>query len=244
MKLNKFKTLGFIIILILALAFIVTSTYEMVAKSSLEKMASKALQTKVDIGSLDISPFSGNASLVNIRIQNPNGFSDKKILELPYLYASIDLNTVFSDTVIINEIRSEDMVINFELNENGSNLNALQNNINRGEKLVASEEKEAAQEGKPQKRVIISELRMNGSKLHASIAQQEALSVDINNIYLQNIGEGSTVTTQEAIAIVLQSVVKSAMTASSKISIKAGIERVLQGTKDVGEGLKSLFEKQ
>lgn len=240
MRSRQFKILVLGIVAVLALTFVLVSTF---AKSSLENIASEALQTKVNIGSLDISLLEGSATLINVTVKNPEGFSDNDILSFPYLFASLDLKSVFSDKVIINEIKSENLRINFELNEQGSNLNALQKNIDKGEQIGDQKEAAAKSENEDgQKKVVIEALRINKSTLHASIAKQEALSIDIKDIFIQNIGEESSVTTQEAVTIVLESIVQSALRASTKISLKAGLESILQGTKDIGEGLKNIFE--
>lgn len=238
------KKLALTLMVLIALAFVFAFTYEMIAKSSLEKMASNALGTDVSISGLDISPVGGTVSLTNITIANPNGFSDEDALTIPYVYSAVDMGTIFTDDVHVKEVRIEGLSALLEVTQSGTNLKAIEQAISKNKTNSTAT---TTQEETSQKRVVIDRLRVSDSSLRAVIdGAGEIASVDIRAIELNDLGKDQALTTQETIAIVMDVILDNAIKASTNLSLKSGVNKLIEGAGDIGSGIgssiKGMFE--
>lgn len=240
----------FTLLIICGVFFIVAISYESLAKNKLEQIATQALNSPVTIGGLDIAPFSGTASVRNIRIANPEGFSDASAITLPYISSSIDLKSIFSDHVKINDIRLEGLDIQVELNEKGMNLQTIKTNMNKVTETSTSSPStttdinvDTTAETVGEKTVSIDLIQLTNISVGSSIQGQDAISIAVKDITLNNIGSNKGVTTTQVIRLVMDAVLRDAVKVGGSASLKAGFDKLLDGAGDIGQGLKSLFNK-
>lgn len=240
----------FTLLIICGVFFIVAISYESLAKNKLEQIATQALNSPVTIGGLDIAPFSGTASVRNIRIANPEGFSDASAITLPYISSSIDLKSIFSDHVKINDIRLEGLDIQVELNEKGMNLQTIKTNMNKVTETSTSSPStttdinvDTTAETVGEKTVSIDLIQLTNISVGSSIQGQDAISIAVKDITLNNIGSNKDVTTTQVIRLVMDAVLRDAVKVGGSASLKAGFDKLLDGAGDIGQGLKSLFNK-
>ncbi len=238
----------FTLLIICGVFFIVAISYEALAKNKLEQIASEALNSPVTIGGLDIAPFSGTASVRNIRIANPDGFSNNAAITLPYISSSIDLKSIFSDHVKIKDIRLEGLDIQVELTEKGMNLQKLKANMDKAENTtpapkVPAEKDKVSTTTKTEKTVEVGLIQLTNISVSSSVQGQEAVKISVRDIAMQDIGSDTGVTTKQVIRTVMDAVLRDAVKVGGSASLKAGFDKLLDGAGDIGQGLKSLFNK-
>ena len=74
------------------------------------------LKTDVYISSVDIA-LDGSLNIKNIRIKNPSDFSQNNFLELENLFLKIRTETLFSETIYVENIYFRDASVMVELND-------------------------------------------------------------------------------------------------------------------------------
>ncbi len=128
-KLIKFIFIGIpvlIIVVIIALVFSVNS----IIKHGVETVGPLALGTDVKIAEVDISLFSGKGQLKGIIIGNPEGFKTDNSFKLNKVRLALDVSSLFSDKIIIDEIFIDAPEITYEKSGKGDNFKAILDNVN------------------------------------------------------------------------------------------------------------------
>src|SRR3970040_722667 len=122
--------IGVIILLLIVggLVFLYLSLNRVI-RSAVETYGPQVTKSEVKLGSVNVSPFSGNASLSNLIVGNPQGFKTPSAFALGVMSVSLDVRSLLSDTFAIRELVISAPEITYELGPGGSNLTALQKNV-------------------------------------------------------------------------------------------------------------------
>jgi len=251
-------TFGVIIILgIVAVAFFFSSLINKAVVEGVNYVGPKLTQTKVTLDSADISLFGGKGTLEGLFVGNPEGFSGDSALKLGKISVAVDLNTVNSDTVVIKEIYIKDPQVNFERTRSGSNLQALQKNIEAATGAGQKDSGETTGQGDgtaaadtPQQKVIIEHLVVEGGVVDVVVLGQK-LTLPMPPLELNNIGEKEGGIDQaKAAALFMKELIGSIAKAVTEQVSDAGdvgreVGKQVEGVKEEAEkaleGLKKLF---
>lgn len=158
--------------------------------SAIEKAGSQALGTNVSVNFVSINPFIGTASISEISISNPDGYSEKNAVELRGFSAEVDIASLFSDLVQVKELRIDEPLILLEQKNAVSNLLALYNNVSSRRSPSGNGEFDGRQ-----KKLVIDNLYINNASVRLVSPQFKSavskLSVKLPDIHLKDIGKGS-----------------------------------------------------
>lgn len=123
-----------VIIIVVGIAGLVILSFSLngIVKSQIEDVGSQMLNTTVKVDNASVSVLDGEGTIKGITIQNPKGFSDHPAVQLKQISLKIDLSSLLSDTVIVNDIQIKQPEVYFEQKMSGSNLNTLKNNLGGG----------------------------------------------------------------------------------------------------------------
>ncbi|MCP3964971.1 MAG: hypothetical protein GY750_10785 [Lentisphaerae bacterium] len=201
MKLGK-KFLYFFLglLIVLAVAVVVVFTYlDTIVAGGIRKFGSDALGTKVSVGNVYISILNGDLKISGLTIANPDGYLNPEAFKMGTLDVDMDINSIFSDTIIIKKIAISDMKIDYEPTiKGGSNLKDLQNNVAKYAakgKKAKPEVKEPAKPGEKapegkKKKVIIEEFVINdGTVQVSSKLLNQSASVTLSKFEMEDIGK-------------------------------------------------------
>ena len=239
------KILIIIPILIIVIAVALSFSLNSIIRSGVETIGPKALGADVKLQDLDISLLNGKGKLSGLFIGNPKGFKTESAFQLAEVRLSIDVKSVFSDRIVINEIFIDGPDITYEKGMKGDNIKALLRNIESfsgaGEKTAQTgESKEAA---KSETKVQINNFIVKNGKVNMSMSalKGEKLSLALPDIHMKDIGndkEGTTVSKalEEVFAVLNKNIIKTS-TGSLK-DIGGTIEKTVGGT--VGESVNKL----
>ncbi len=100
-----------------------------IAQKGIEKIGSQVTQVRLSVGGVSISPLSGNGSISQLDIGNPEGFKSPSAIQVASTRLSVDPGSLFSKKVVIRSILIDAPTIHFEGNLQGSNIMKLQENI-------------------------------------------------------------------------------------------------------------------
>jgi len=225
--------LGILVVVLGILMWRVYANLDKIVAKVIEDVGTEVTQTAVRVGGVDLDLLNGKAGLSQLTVANPAGFSSAHIFTLELVSIAIDVESVSSNPVIINEIVVKQPRVAYEINQQGtSNLDVLKKNVegysaSRGDGSgtgTAKEAQEPAEQGEEIK-LIIRQLRFEGGELNASSALRpdKPVKASLPAFTMSNIGESSGGATSEQIAKeVLNRLVKQAMDAAKQ----AGVDRL------------------
>lgn len=185
--------------------------------------APAALGVPVTLGNADIALLQGRASLQNLHVGNPEGFKTDGLLDLGSISIRIDNSTLLSDTIVIQEILIDGLVLTFEKGLLDNNLNAFIESLSSGKDEPSKPETDTqapSDEAKPAKKLVIEKLAITGSRMNLSITGAAALTgggaipIPLPPITLTDLGKDKDgVTFIEAVREILTAIASTAGTA-------------------------------
>ncbi len=229
-------------------------------KSGIETQATAALETPTTLESVSLSLFGGSASLKNFKVGNAEGFKEPHSIIANDISCSLQLSSLLSDIVEIEEISIVRPTITLEVSLGGSNLGKLLQVLEK--KKEASSTAEPTEEAPPSaaqgesKRLRIGVVRIETPSV---ILAQSAFGADrreysTQTIELRNLGDASGTTDmegllQQILSAVLEEVAKKNKIPSAVMDVLNKdlpvLKEVLGGVEKVGgeikEGLDKIF---
>lgn len=153
-------------------------------KPILEKLASDTLGVSVTIDKLDINLQEKSASASGIKVANPKGFKGANAVNINNITIAID--TLSKELITFEKIILDGMNVNLIVQENGTNLQTLKNNIANSK----TDKKSSANAHKDQAKLIIKNLKFREIQLQPSspylAGKLEPINMD--DAFISNIG--------------------------------------------------------
>jgi len=233
----------------LAVLVVILVVGVLVLYSSLGAIITKAVNTQgpeivqapVDLKETEIDATSGKGTLRSLVIGNPEGFETENLFKMDEIQITLDTDSITSDTVVIKEIFIQAPEVTYELGENGSNIDAIQRNINAFVKKhggsSASREKSAEKENGT--KLIIEHVYVKGGKVNvsATLAGGQTATVSLPDIHLKDIGKKQNGATAgevaKAIVDALKIAILKAVISVDLQNIKDSATKVIEGTAEV-----------
>ena len=187
---------GIVVILIVGLLLFVMFGLSTAATTAVETILPKITGTPVKLESFTVSPFTGRGTIRGFIIGNPEGFKTDSSFELGTVRVDIDLRSLFTDTIVIEEIYIDAPKITFEAGF-PSNIGQIQRNVEEyaappeeGEEPEEPEEEE--EDAKPGKKIVVRHFLLENGEiaLSAKFLQGHAAPVPLPRIELHDIGGG------------------------------------------------------
>ncbi len=221
------------------------------AKRAIEEAGSRATGTSVSVGGLDASIANKSASLSKLSVKNPKGFKESYLLETKNV--SVTLADVSQQAVTISDVTVDGMTVTYELGTGGSNLDAIEKNIQAATASAAG----AAPGGGGKSdniKVIIRKLHIIHAEVIPAIGAAHA-PVPLPDITLTDLGSASHPATPSQVA---GEVMRKIVAVSSSGALKAGlgnlqgaagsavngaVKGVTSAQGSVKSGIKGLFGK-
>jgi hypothetical protein len=248
--------LGILVVVLGILLWRVYANLDKIVAKVIEDVGTEVTQTAVRVGGVELDLLNGKAGLSQLSVANPAGFSNPNIFSLELVSIAIDVESVSSNPIIIDEIVVRQPRVAYEMNMQGtSNLDVIKKNVegysasrDTGTGTATEQQESAAQEGE-EIRLIIRKLHFDGGELNASSAMHpdKPVKAGLPAFTMSNIGESSGGATSEQIAQeVLDKLVRQAANAAQK----AGVDKLTDELQDrarekvgdkVGGALKGLL---
>jgi hypothetical protein len=231
------KKVGLVILLaVIGVAIFIGINFSSMAKSQAEKVASKALGVKVQIGTLDIKLQEKKIVVNGLKIGNPKGYKNPHAVTIEQIV--VDTKTISKELLVFDEIGATGTKVYLEVTEKGTNLSSLQKNI----KANSNDKKKEASPVK----VIIDRLYVENAKLSplTTLTGKTPKDISLPKLTLRDVGRKSNgVLASEAIMQVLNPLIKSAMTQSVKAGMLEGLDSSVLKTMDLPSGVSSVLGK-
>ncbi|MBN2845753.1 MAG: hypothetical protein JXQ25_07200 [Deltaproteobacteria bacterium] len=126
-----------IIILLLAVGLgVATWQLNGIVKAAVQTMGPEITGTAVSLDSVSISPLGGSGEISNLVIESPQGFDNRKMIEVGKAGADVAVSSVLSGRPAVNSVFAEGVSARFETGPSGSNAGIIMANMEKfaGEK--------------------------------------------------------------------------------------------------------------
>jgi uncharacterized protein involved in outer membrane biogenesis len=254
------KVLIIIPVLIIAVILVLGFSLNSIIKGGVETIGPKVTGVDVRLNKADVSLFSGKGQLQGLFIGNPSGFQTDSAFKLNEVRIALNVKSVFSDKIIIDEVYINAPDITYETSGKTDNIQSILKNIKKGSGSAGTKDKPSAAKDASGsgKKIIIKKFLLTNGKVNMSstLMKGEAISLDLPEIELKDIGQdkgGTTVSdAMEKIFAALNKNILGTVTGSLKdigkqLEDTAG--KVAEDTinkavgEDVGKSLKKFFGK-
>ena len=222
-------------------AMVVLGQLGRLIERGVETQGPKLTGTDVSLGSASVSIFSGEGKLKNLRIGNPEGYSDDRAFDLGRIEVAIDTKSLTSDVVHIRSVVVDGPKLLAEFDPAGrNNLKAILNHVKAA--AGASGKSSGGSSGGGETRMIIDEFRFQNAEARAlapSLNLDKTLKLP--PVVLKNLGarQGGAAASDIANQI-LRPIVDATVHAATQEYVKAQREKL--GNKAKEQVLDKLFK--
>ena len=225
---------GAIVAVVIIVVVIVLVGLDDIVKEAVERAGSDVTKVEVTLNEADVSPTEGKAALRGLIIGNPADFKTDSAFTLGEISVSLDIGSIGDDTLLIHEIVVNRPQITYELGENGSNIEAIQRNVESQSKGGGSKSSSG-----DDTKIIIDHLYIRNGKVRISAAPLGGKTMDssLPEIHLTDLGKEEGGASPEQIAEKIMAAV------TDNIGGFVGgldISSVFEGMQDVPAALKDL----
>lgn len=217
--------LGGFLVLLLAGFTVLAFTLNGLVKSSIERTGTELTQTGVSVEQVSINPWSGSGTIEGLRVRNPEGFESEHAIVIQNFEVSLNIRSIFSDTLIINEIILTEPAISVIQKVPQNNLRMLMRNMD-----------EAAADEPDSQAMLIRSLLVRDAQVTVtpSIGEQPSATVIMDEIELQNVGEDGSATAKQVVRQVASRIINEAM----KTALSGQLDELKNKAKDA---VKDIF---
>lgn len=180
-------------------------------KAGVNTMGPKLAGVPVAVEKVVINPLTGIVRITGLVIGNPAGFSTPSAMELGDFKVKLNMSSLFTDVIVIEEILISKPQITYERGLRDSNLGRLQQNLKpppSSPRPATPAEKPTRAKGEP-KKVIIEDFQFNGAEVHVALTAlgDRKATLPLPPIRLQEIGRRSNgATVVETVSEILKSI--------------------------------------
>ena len=207
-----------IVLLVVGVVVLGLSQIDKIAQAAIERGGTYAMQVDTTVDSVDINLTAGTAELGGLNIANPPGFDTGHFMQLGDAHASVDLQSVRSDTILMPEITLSGIDVILDKGGNPSNYNTILNSLKRFESGDSAPPSDKA----GGKKLVINRLLLEDINIHMANVPGISLAVgdvavNIPEIELKDVGKEESMTTAEVINLVVKTVLAAAVEAGGGI---------------------------
>lgn len=225
--------IALVIIVVLALVglYVMLDT---IATNAVAKAGTHATGVETTVDSVHIGVFSGEVSLDNLTVANPEGFASDRFMSLGEGEIAVGLGSLMSDTVDVGLIRLDNLTMNLEENADGQyNFQVISDHLAKLSDPDAPKSPEPAEDSAAGKKFIVQQILITNVNVNATVGGQK-IPVVIPKIELTDVGSADgakQVTMSEIMSIIIGATFKTVMTNPQLPAAMLG---------SLGDGLKDL----
>lgn len=209
------KVTALVFAILLAGFLTVSLTVDGIVKSQLEGTLTSMMETEVEIGDVDISILGGESGIKELSIANPEGFSEQNAIYLEEIYMKLNVRSLLSDQIIIEELRVSAPKLLVEQKGIGVNLRELNSAMSDGS--------DASGEGKSL--IIEYLLVVNGEvKLLTEIDEERTVTAQLDEFELNGIGKENSGTVEQSIREIMEPIIDEALSEALKDGVLEQLE--------------------
>jgi hypothetical protein len=233
--------LAALIVILVVGVLVLHSSLGAIITKAVNTTGPEIIQAEVNLDETVIDATSGKGSMHGLFIGNPEGFETESAFKMDKIEITLDTTSITSDTVVINKISIQAPEVTYELGGGGSNIDAIQRNVDAFVKKYAgaseSNEEGDAKEGGT--KMVIDHVYVKGGKVNisATFLGGKSMTVPLPDIHLKDIGkEEKGATPGEVIQSIISALNKAILKAVAPLNLdKVGevAGKTVEGTTDL-----------
>lgn len=214
----KYGLIGLIVIVIVGLVAL-TLSIDSIVKSSIEDIGSEMTGTPVTVDGVSISPFSGQGTISGFRVANPDGYSETYAVEIGELSIEMDVMSLFSDEIIVRQIRVLSPMIYVEQQLPENNIQEILNHVNSVDAYEASDSEMMIEH------FVLQDGRVD---LYTEVGGERSASVEIETVEMHDIGDG-----RDAVENIIQRIADEVGERVLRAAVESGGEQIRDALRDL-----------
>ncbi|MEN8185278.1 MAG: hypothetical protein ABFS46_22380 [Myxococcota bacterium] len=218
-------------------------------KQVIETTGSELTGTSVRVGSVEIDLRSGSGTIRNLRVANPEGFSNADAFSLSEITLEIDLASITKEPIVIRTIRIDAPDARLEVDAKGrSNFEVIQRHLKRASSASTAPTGGAAAGGEAQGSESERRLRIESFRFENGTVESDARAVGgsersqpLPALRLSNVGGAGGGTPEEIGEQVLGAFTRQVAKVAAGAQLERLIDENLGG--EAGEAAKGVLRK-
>ena len=179
-----------LVLAVAAIAWFLSTRLDSLVAQLIETHGSQATGTAVRVGSVSIDVTGGRGTIRGLRVANPKGYSRGDAFQLGEITLAIDLGSVRSNPIVIDELTVSAPKASYEVDASGrSNFDAIKANLDRGSSGAAPD---ASEGDAPPPRIAIKRFAFQEGTVSADFSdvdpKRPKLEAALPSLRLQNVG--------------------------------------------------------
>jgi hypothetical protein len=233
-----------LIVIIAVVVVIGLSKLGPMIKHAVNTFAPEITKTEVRLGDVDVSVFSGKATIKEFYLGNPKGFQSPQAMKVGSIYVDVDEKSLTGDTIIIDTIEILNPDITYEKAKGSDNFRTILDNVTKsvGAGKPKRKQEKAEDEGK---KILIRNVIVKGGNVNLSMALLSGGSIQapLPDIHLKDIGKKSGgASPAEAFKEVFASIYGGIKSPDVTATFDRGLKDLGVGVQKIGEDTKKEVE--
>ena len=238
-----FALIGVVVVAAAVTVGLVVTRVDRLVADAVETYGGAATGTAVSVGAVEVELAKGRASLSDLEIGNPQGFTSDYSVLIRNVDATIDLRSLASGVPVVTELRLDDALINAEHAGDTTNLSEIQ-------RYASTPRRDPGGNNGAEPRIIIERFRLTNARVTVTSefsGKEEEL--ELEDVTVNGIGRGSGgVTYGEAAGLMLNPILAEARSAAGRRLQREAIETVTEELRErieeeAGASLEELLDR-
>ena len=233
------SVVGAVLVIIVVAVVVIGVNLNDGMKRAIERYGPEIIGTGVHVDEVSLSLFDGEGELFGLRIDNPPGFDKPYALVVDRLKLAVDLGSVGTDILVLNELTIDSPVVYAEQIDGRSNLAVLSENLAQA---AGTESSERSEPSASELEVVVRHFAMRNPRVVLSTRLVGELTVELPDVELENVGEGGGLSLPEFLQQILGPITAGVTKATAKAAAGQAREVGEQAT-EKARGLLNRFRR-
>jgi len=239
--------LGFVVLALVAVGVFVFLKSEDLVGDAIGKYGSQYLETDVSVSQVNLSLSEGSAEILGLEIGNPRGFGGGNAFSLAQIKVVLEAQQISPDLIVLETVIVDGAEIGAVVRGKDTNIQALQNNLDRN--VGTAESAPAEEEVGP--KLIIDRFRFTNATASVDSDLAGQMDLRIPDIKLQDIGRATNGATigaalEQVLTPIIRAVTEEMLNRGLDVeAVRAQVEEDVRDkvSEKLGNGLKGLMDK-
>lgn len=216
-------------IVVVAVSFL-GSNLDSIVKKAITRVGSEMTGVSVDVDNVAITLADGRGEIDGLVVDNPKGYKGSHAFKLGSIVLDLNPAPAAGDVVVIKELTVEAPDIVYDKGANGSNVEAIQRNIDEYAKTHGDPDKAAKDDAAGAKRFIIDSLQIRNGKIR--LTGRDTV-LDLPTLQLRAVGKSrGGMTGAEIAGIVVKQMTQATVSSAARALAQDAVKDRVDEAKD------------
>jgi hypothetical protein len=215
-------------IVVVAVSFL-GSNLDSIVKKAITRVGSEMTGVSVDVDKVVIKLADGRGEIDGLVVDNPKGYKGSHAFKLGSIVLDLNPAPAAGDVVVIKELTIEAPDIVYDKGADGSNVEAIQRNIDEYGTTHGDQDK-AAKDETAAKRFIIGSLQIRNGKIR--LTGRDTV-IDLPTLQLRDVGKSrGGMTGAEIAGIVVKQMTQATVSSAARALAQEGVQQRVDEAKE------------